>query len=35
MSLTAFIITTIYKLCVYIVSLILGIAAGIWFRSRL
>jgi hypothetical protein len=35
MSLTVFLITTIYKICVYIVSLIVGIAAGIWFRSRL
>ena len=35
MSIGAFLITTIYKVCVYIVSLIIGIAAGIWFRSRL
>jgi len=35
MSLTAFLITTLYKVCVYIVSLIVGIAAVIWFKSRL
>ena len=35
MSIGAFIITTIYKVCIYIVSLILGIATAIWFRSRL
>jgi hypothetical protein len=35
MSLTAFLIITVYKVFVYIVGLFSGIAFAIWLRSRL
>jgi len=35
MSLGAFIIFGVYKVFIYIVGIFLGIAAVIWFKSRL